>query len=73
MPVELLVSIAERGLPATISDSVSIDKLRVLRAAHLVVADIPSPESEGGAAIVHQITFEGRSLLERWKADKSIA
>ena len=72
MPVELLVSIVARGLPATISDSVSIDKLRVLRAARLVEADIPSPDSEGGAAIVHQITFEGRTLLERLKADKDI-
>ena len=72
MPVELLVSIVERGLPATISDSVSIDKLRVLRAARLVEADIPPPDSEGGFAIVHQITFEGRTLLERLKADKDI-
>ncbi|QIL69240.1 hypothetical protein G7048_01825 [Diaphorobacter sp. HDW4B] len=73
MPVELLVSIEERGLPATISDSVSIDKLRVLRAARLVEADIPSPDEEGGAAVVHQITFEGRSLLERLRAEKEIA
>ena len=73
MPVELLVSIVERGLPATISDSVSIDKLRVLRAARLIEADIPSPDTEGGTAVVHQITFEGRSLLDRLRADKEIA
>lgn len=69
MPVELLVSIEERGLPATISDSVSIDKLRVLRAARLVEADIPSPDEEG-AATVRRITAEGHLLLERLRAEK---
>ncbi|QIL79482.1 hypothetical protein G7047_05880 [Diaphorobacter sp. HDW4A] len=71
MPVELLVDIVKQGLPATISDSISIDKLRILRAARLIEADIPPPGVEG-VAIVHVITHEGHSLLKRLRSERDI-
>lgn len=72
MPVELLEAIVKKELPVTVSDSLSIDKLRVLRAAHLIEADIPTPGAEG-SAVVYQITFEGKSLLERIRTERNIA
>ncbi|MPM53252.1 hypothetical protein SDC9_100018 [bioreactor metagenome] len=72
MPVELLISIEQQGLPATVADAGSVDKLRVLRAARLVEADIPAP-GEPGAAVVHSITHEGRSLLQRIRTERDIA
>ncbi|MBF5004737.1 hypothetical protein [Diaphorobacter caeni] len=72
MPVELLVDIVKQGFPATISDPMSIDKLRVLRAARLIEAEIPSPGIEG-TATVHSLTYEGRSFLERMRSERNIA
>lgn len=71
MPVELLVDIMKQGLPATVSDAVSIDKLRVLRAAQLVIADIPPP-GDSGIATVHHITHEGHSVLKRVHSSRDI-
>ncbi|WP_353236461.1 hypothetical protein [Diaphorobacter ruginosibacter] len=71
MPIELLIDIDKQGVPRTISGSTSIDKLRILRAAQLIKADIPAPGVEGDA-IVQDITFEGQSLLQRIKAERDI-
>ena len=71
MPIELLVDIVKQGLPVTIADATSIDKLRVLRAARLVEADIPLPGDEG-EAVVREITQEGQVFLERMRDEKKI-
>lgn len=71
MPVELLVDIVKQGLPATVVDAGSIDKLRVLRAARLIKADIPQP-GDLGTAIVLEVTYEGHSLLDRVRSAKDI-
>lgn len=71
MPMELLRELTACTLPRTLSDSSNIDKLRVLRAAGLVVADLP--EMTGSGEVVRQatclaITDKGRQALAegRW-------
>lgn len=65
MPVEYLRELARAQLPMTVTDEASIDKLRVLRAADLVSAMLPSPHAEERYARVLAITAQGRALLHR--------
>ncbi len=66
MPMELLRELATGTLPRVLSDPANIDKLRVLRAAGLVSADMP--EMTGSGEVVRQatclsITDKGRQAL----------
>jgi len=69
--MEFLRTIAEQKLPYVVHTPADIDKLRVLRAAELVTAFIPSSEpSPDGRAIrelaqVESITAKGRLALNK--------
>jgi len=70
MPMELLRHIAQQPLPYTVYAPAELDKLRVLRAAELVSAFIPPPESLPGGSESHKpaqvlaITPKGHQALE---------
>lgn len=70
MPMEFLRHIAQQTLPCTIYAPPEIDKLRVLRAAGLVSAFIPPPESLPSGCESHKpaqvlaITPKGLQALE---------
>ena len=70
MPMELLRHIAQQPLPYTVYAPAELDKLRVLRAAELVSAFIPPPESLPGGSESHKpaqvlaITPKGHKALE---------
>jgi len=70
MPTELLRHIAQQPLPYTVYAPAELDKLRVLRAAELVTAFIPPPESLPSGCESHKpaqvlaITPRGRQALE---------
>ncbi len=66
MPLEYLSELSSQKLPLRVHEPAAIDKLRVLRAAHLVVVRMPEDGSEEGAdAEVLAITPEGRAELRR--------
>lgn len=65
MPLEYLSELSLQTLPLTVEDTSAIDKLRVLRAANLVVAHLPEAGSEALGAEVLAITPEGRAELRR--------
>jgi len=65
MPLEYLSELSVQTLPLTVEDTSAIDKLRVLRAANLVVARLPDAGSEAMGAEVLAITSEGRAELRR--------
>lgn len=75
MPMELLRSLAEGGLPAHLDDIADIDKLRVLAAAQLVTAKLPAVQAPTVQlpttvrATVLAITGEGRAALARQHAE----
>lgn len=62
MPLEYLRLIARGPLPVQVTHESQIDKLRVLVAAELVIADLP-PLGRQGAAVVHEITAVGQAWL----------
>jgi len=62
MPLELLKKLRNCDLPLAINNPQDIDKLRVLRAAGMVVAEI-SEERSGHEAVVHEITKHGFTAL----------
>ena len=62
MPLELLKQLAKSDLPVTLQDPQEIDKLRVLRAAGMVHADI-GDVSDHSAAVVHSITELGHQAI----------
>lgn len=62
MPKDFLQQLAAKAMPQRFTDQPSIDKIRVLRAADLVIADIPEP-GEAGEACVHALTALGRATL----------
>ncbi|MBH2008216.1 MAG: hypothetical protein I8H71_00815 [Xanthomonadaceae bacterium] len=63
MPMELLKELAETSLPATFTKTADVDKLRVLRAAGLIAAMLPSPGALSGFARVLTITAKGKAAL----------
>ncbi len=63
MPLELLREIAEGTLPRRISDETQIDKVRVLAAAGMVIAELPDPDSSD-SALVLTLTGLGRASLK---------
>lgn len=65
MPLEYLSQLSSQPLPVRVEDLPAIDKLRVLRAAHLIVADLPEAGHEAAGAQVTAITAEGRAALRR--------
>jgi hypothetical protein len=64
MPFEYLREIAQARLPVTVTEEAQIDKLRVLRAAELVVVMLPRVDAQEQFARVLSLTPQGRSLLE---------
>ena len=61
MPLELLRQLGNQGMPFVLKDRKDIDKLRVLRAAGMVIADIP--EGENCGALVREITEQGQTAI----------
>lgn len=66
MPLELLQDLAKQTLPRVVDDPADVDKLRILRAAGYVNAEMPSlaPGTPHGQARVLGITARGRAWLE---------
>lgn len=62
MPLEYLRRIASEPLPLEVSGTAEMDKLRVLAAADMVIAEFPDVGKDG-PAIVRQITGYGRAAL----------
>jgi len=62
MPLEYLREISRGSLPLEVSGVTQIDKLRVLAAADMVIADLPEV-GKAGSAIVREITGYGRAAL----------
>lgn len=71
MPMELLKELADMPLPATFTTTAEVDKLRVLRAAGLIAAMLPSPGTRGGFARVLTITAEGKAALSESESTQS--
>lgn len=73
MPMELLRQLADKEMPLALYAPADIDRLRVLRAADLVVALIPPVETMEGGAQVHKaaqvlcITPKGQEALASMK------
>lgn len=65
MSMELLRELADRPLPCTLTSEHDIDRLRVLRAAGLIVALLPKPGSESQLGRVLTLTSAGRQALSR--------
>ena len=59
MPLELLKRLVVSDMPVELKDHRDVDKLRVLRAAGMVVADI-TDEAERSRAVVHEVTQYGQ-------------
>lgn len=73
MPLDYLRVISHGPFPLTVSAQEDIDKVAVLLAAEMVIADVPEA-GQPGAAVVHQLTGLGRatvkvSIREAPKAD----
>ncbi len=73
MPMELLRQLEGCRMPVAVREPADIDKLRVLRAAGLVVALFPvsaralEPAGEPGAALVLALTRQGREALAQFE------
>lgn len=63
MSLELLQQLTQETLPVTRQQQVDIDKLRVLRAARMVCADISAPDKPQQYAHVISITTAGWQAL----------
>ncbi len=70
MPMECLKFVARQKLPCHVFDAAEMEKLRVLRAAGLVEAFIPSPDLPVRSGMIHtpatvlEITVKGRLALQ---------
>lgn len=74
MTLELLRQLAQEDrFPAPVVDEADIDKLRVLRAAGMVQADLPGEWASGKAARLIAITGLGRATLRAQAAREFIA
>ena len=69
MPLELLQKFSKEALPLTVTDIAEIDKLRVLKAAGLVVVRLPSPTVRKQFARVLSITPKGQEALSKHIAE----
>ena len=63
MPMELLRDIAAGPFPLTLASENAIDKLRVLKAAGMVLATLPEP-GVTQPAVVQELTGLGRASLK---------
>lgn len=63
MPLEYLREISSGPLPLEVTDQSRIDKLRVLVAAQMVIAELPEVGQPGGA-VVQRLTGVGRAWLK---------
>jgi hypothetical protein len=65
MPIELMRTLAESGLPTVVEGTAEIDKLRILVAAELIEAQLPPVTSASQTAEVLDFTAQGRAALRK--------
>ena len=63
MPIEYLREISRLQLPLTVRDEANIDKLRILRAADLVLVMFPDQIEHIQSATLLEITQKGKEVL----------
>ena len=63
MPIEYLREISRLQLPLTVRDEANIDKLRILRAADLVLVMFPDQIENIQSATLLEITQKGKEVL----------
>ncbi len=63
MPLELLREIVTGALPLEVASEVDIDKVRVLAAAGMILAQLPEVDRPG-TALVLEVTGFGRATLK---------
>lgn len=63
MPVEFLRKIASEAMPLEVTAEADIDKVRVLAAAGMILADLPDVD-QPGSAVVRELTGFGRATLK---------
>lgn len=63
MPLELLRELAVNPLPREVQGEAEIDKVRVLAAAGMILAELP-PSGQDGRALVREVTGFGRATLK---------
>lgn len=63
MPIELFRELAAHRLPREVKGEAEIDKVRVLTASGMVVAELPAI-GQDGCAVVREITGYGRATLK---------
>ncbi|MBS0343845.1 MAG: hypothetical protein JSS56_25355 [Proteobacteria bacterium] len=63
MAIDMLRQLARLPLPATFHTAAEVDKIKVLRAAGLVIALTPDPSSPGATAKVLAVTEKGLEEL----------
>jgi len=63
MPLELLREIVTGALPLEVASEVDIDKVRVLAAAGMILAQLPEVD-QPGTALVLEVTGFGRATLK---------
>lgn len=63
MPLELLREIASGSLPLEVTSEPEIDKVRVLTAAGMIMAQLPEV-GQAGTALVLEVTGFGRATLK---------
>jgi hypothetical protein len=71
MPIEFLFEIAVKPLPVVVHEQTKIDLLRVLVAAELVIANLPSSHSPEETAEILEITPLGRAYIRHGQQGKS--
>lgn len=63
MPLEFLRELAIGSLPLEVTTEAEVDKVRVLTAAGMILADLPEV-NRPGPAIVRELTGFGRATLK---------
>lgn len=63
MPLDYLRELAGGTFPLVVTDQADIDKVAVLVAAGMVIADVPEA-GQPGVAVVHELTGFGRATVK---------
>lgn len=63
MPLEFLRELATSSLPLEVTSEAEIDKVRVLAAAGMILANLPDLD-QPGPAVVRELTGFGRATLK---------
>ena len=63
MPLEFLRELAVSSLPLEVTTEIEVDKVRVLKAAGMILADLPQV-NQPGPAVVRELTGFGRATLK---------